>query len=104
MPGEKTQIAKISAYGCRSSRATISIAIPCWILLVSALPVATRGQGFGLTKKTVKLERKMPAVVHLPGPGFDVHAVARERGNEDAAQTLSELLTVEMQKYDKRLE
>ena len=39
-----------------------------------------RAQGFGLTKKTVKLQRKMPASVHLPGPGFDVQVNAHDAG------------------------
>ncbi len=57
-----------------------------------------RAQGFGLTKKTVKLQRKMPAAAHLPGPGFDVQVNARDQGNADAARTLADLLTTQLQK------
>lgn len=63
-----------------------------------------RAQGFGLTKKTVKLQRKMPASVHLPGPGFDVQVNAHDAGNADSARMLSDLLTNELQKYDKKLQ
>jgi hypothetical protein len=63
-----------------------------------------RAQGFGLNKKTVKLQRKMPASVHLPGPGFDVQVNAHDSGNADSARMLSDLLTNELQKYDKKLQ
>ena len=63
-----------------------------------------RAQGFGLNKKTVKLQRKMPAAVHLPGPGFDVQVNAHDAGNADSARMLSDLLTTELQKYDKKLQ
>ena len=63
-----------------------------------------RAQGFGLTKKTIKLQRKMPAAVHLPGPGFDVQVNAHDTGNADSARMLSDLLTNELQKYDKKLQ
>jgi hypothetical protein len=61
-------------------------------------------QGFGLSKKTVKLQRKMPATVHLPGPSFDVKVIAHDSGNADAARMLTDLLTTELQKYDKNLQ
>ena len=63
-----------------------------------------RAQGFGLTRKTIKLQRKMPATVHLPGPGFEVQVNAHDASNADAASMLSELLTTELQKYDKNLQ
>ena len=55
--------------------------------------VGTRAQGFGLSKKTVKLQRKMPATVHLPGAGFDVQVNAHDSSNADAARMLTDLLT-----------
>ncbi len=70
----------------------------------AGLSPAVRAQGFGLTKKTIKLQRKMPAAVHLPGPGFDVQVNAHDAGNADAARMLSDLLTTELQKYDKKLQ
>src|SRR3984957_1310954 len=68
------------------------------------LTVGTHAQGFGLSKKTVKLQRKMPATVHLPGPGFDVQVNAHDSNNADAARMLTDLLTTELQKYDKKLQ
>jgi hypothetical protein len=46
----------------------------------------------------------MPAAVHLPGPGFDVQVNSHDANNADAARMLSDLLTNELQKYDKKLE
>ena len=71
---------------------------------LACLMTGVRAQGFGLSKKTVKLQRKMPATVHLPGPGFDVKVNAHDSGNADAARMLSDLLTNELQKYDKKLQ
>ncbi len=88
-------------------RRLISLCALSLFLLLSYLAgfaTATRAQGFGLTKKTIKLQRKMPAAVHLPGPGFDVQVNAHDSGNADAARMLTDLLTNELQKYDKKLE
>jgi len=71
---------------------------------IGALAEGVHAQGFGLTKKTVKLRRKMPASVHLPGPGFDVQVNAHDASNADSARMLSDLLTNELQKYDKKLQ
>jgi hypothetical protein len=70
----------------------------------AGLVAGARAQGFGLSKKTVKLQRKMPATVHLPGPGFEVQVNAHDSGNADAARMLSDLLTTELQKYDRKLQ
>ncbi len=73
-------------------------------LQFAGLGSRVRAQGFGLTKKTIKLERKMPASVHLPGPGFDVQVTAHDANSADSARMLSDLLTTELQKYDKKLQ
>src|ERR1700728_1445507 len=75
-----------------------------FLFLFSGLTTGVRAQGFGLRKKTNKLQREMPAAVHLPGPGFDVQVNAHDSGNADAARMLTDLLTTELQKYDKKLE
>ena len=79
---------------------------PAAFLLLQLAAAAPRlhAQGFGLTKKTIKLQRKMPATVHLPGPGFEVQASAHDANNADAARMLSDLLTTELQKYDRNLQ
>jgi hypothetical protein len=74
------------------------------LLQLVGLALGARAQGFGLTKKTVKLQRKMPATVHLPGPGFDVQVNAHDPSNADLARMLSDLVTNELQKYDKKLQ
>ena len=60
-------------------------------------------QGFGNGKKTVKLQRKLPAAVHLPGTTINLQATARDSANADVAQSLSDLLATELQKEDKRI-
>ena len=88
----------------RSSLHVCVFSIFSSLFLLSGLTTGARAQGFGLTKKTIKLQRKMPAAVHLPGPGFDVQVNAHDSGNADAARMLTDLLTTELQKYDKKLE
>jgi hypothetical protein len=75
-----------------------------FLVFLSGSAPGVRAQGFGLTKKTVKLQRKMPATVHLPGPGMSVVVTAHDTANADAAHMLSDLLTTELQKYDKKLQ
>ena len=74
------------------------------LLSFAAAAPQIRAQGFGLTKKSIRLQRKMPATVHLPGPGFEVQVNAHDATNADAARMLSDLLTTELQKYDKNLQ
>ena len=81
-----------------------AISIFLFLLQFAAFATGARAQGFGLSKKTVKLQRKMPATVHLPGPGFDVQVNAHDANNADSARMLSDLLTTELQKYDKKLQ
>lgn len=90
----------------RTGRRALSLCIFCLFLFLqfAGLGSRVRAQGFGLTKKTVKLERKMPASVHLPGPGFDVQVTAHDANSADSARMLSDLLTTELQKYDKKLQ
>jgi hypothetical protein len=53
----------------------------CKLLFASLIvlyPALLPGQGFGTIKKTVVLERKLPAAVKLPGNAFDVKATAEK--------------------------
>lgn len=90
----------------RTGRRALSLCTFCLFLFLqfAGLGSRVRAQGFGLTKKTIKLERKMPASVHLPGPGFDVQVTAHDANSADSARMLSDLLTTELQKYDKKLQ
>jgi hypothetical protein len=88
-------------------RRSLSLCVFSIFILLSqfaGLASGVQAQGFGLSKKTVKLQRKMPATVHLPGPGFDVQVNAHDSGNADLARMLSDLLTNDLQKYDKNLQ
>jgi hypothetical protein len=71
---------------------------------MAGLVSGTHAQGFGIAKKTIKLQRKMPAAVQLPGNGFDVKVDTHDTANADAAHMLTDLLTTEMQKYNKKLQ
>jgi hypothetical protein len=46
--------------------------------LILLYPGWLAGQGFGTLKKTIVLERKLPAAVKLPGNSFDVKASAEK--------------------------
>jgi hypothetical protein len=65
------------------------------------------GQNFssGLSgKKKITLHRKLPAAVKLSNiTSFNVSANARAKGQEDVAQSLSDILETEILKNDKRL-
>jgi len=58
------------------------------------------GQGFGKLKKTIVLERKLPAAVKLPGNAFDVRVSAEkpqdpcEKLAADKLQSMVEITTV----------
>jgi hypothetical protein len=90
----------------RTVRRWLSLCILSFALFLHFVAFGARvhAQGFGLTKKTVKLERKMPASVRLPGPNFDVQVTAHDANSADSARMLSDLLTTELQKYDKKLQ
>jgi hypothetical protein len=104
-----TSVAFVAAYKPAQRRvAVLRLPSLCAVALLLCLQLGfagvAYGQGFGLTKKTIKLQRKMPAAVHLPGPGFDVQVNSHDAANADAARMLSDLLTTELQKYDKKLQ
>ena len=57
----------------------------CKLLLASLIvlwPALLPGQGFGSLKKTIVLERKLPAAVKLPGNAFNVKATAEKPQDE----------------------
>jgi hypothetical protein len=60
-------------------------------------------QGFSGAKKTITLQRKLPAVVRLPGTAIDIQPADRNQGNGDVAQALLDMLLVTLQKNDTRL-
>jgi hypothetical protein len=70
------------------------------ICLILLCPAWLAGQGFGTLKKTIVLERKLPAAVKLPGNAFDVTATAEkpldpcEKLAADKLQTMIETTLV----------
>ncbi len=89
--------------GCRS-RSVCVISILFFLSQFAALAAPARAQGFGLTRRTVKLQQKMTALVHLPGPGFEVEVRAHDAGDAALARTLSDMLTNDLQKYGRNLQ
>jgi hypothetical protein len=82
---------------------------PFALLFVCALAWApcslAQSFGGGLSgKKKITLHRKLPAAVKLTSiTSFNVSANARAKGQEDVAQSLSDILETEILKNDKRL-
>jgi tetratricopeptide (TPR) repeat protein len=70
--------------------------------LVTLSVTLARAQEFGAAKEKVTLERKLPALVHLPGKTFKVRATAHA-GASDVAQDLQALLETELLKDDPEL-
>ena len=78
-------------------------ALACCAALLLLQPGITSAQGFGSSKKTITLQRKLPGLIHLPGDGIDIRPVVRDPTQRDLAQALSDLLLVTLQKNDTAL-
>ena len=80
------------------------------LLLASLLvlcPACLPGQGFGKIKKTVVLERKLPAAVKLPGNAFDVKASAEKPQDpceKLAADKLQSMVETSLIRFNSQLE
>jgi RNase H-fold protein (predicted Holliday junction resolvase) len=66
-------------------------------------PVAVRGQGFGTFKKSVVLQRKLPAAVKLPGQKFNVKVTSTNPQYKELSQNLQEIIETELAKYNNQL-
>ncbi len=70
-------------------------------------PALLPGQGFGTLKKTIVLERKLPAAVKLPGNAFDVKGSAekpQDQCQKLAADRLQSLVETSLIRFDSQLE
>jgi len=82
-------------------RARNGLAMAC--LSIAILAAATAGgQGFGTAKERVTLERKLPALVSLPGTTIKVKVTGHD-DQSDLANDLQALLETELLKNDPRL-
>jgi hypothetical protein len=72
-------------------------------LLLAWQSARISAQGFGSSKKTIILQRKLPGLIHMPGAGIDIRPVVRDPTQRDLAQALSDLLLVTLQKNDTSL-
>jgi hypothetical protein len=70
-------------------------------------PALLPGQGFGKLKKTIVLERKLPAAVKLPGNAFDVKASAekpQDACEKLAADKLQSMVETSLIRFNSQLE
>jgi hypothetical protein len=70
-------------------------------------PAWLAGQGFGTLKKTVVLERKLPAAVKLPGNSFDVKTSAEKPQDpceKPAADKLQSMTETSLIRFNSQLE
>ena len=80
------------------------------VLLVSSIvccPALLPGQGFGALKKTVTLERKLPAAVKLTGNAFDVKVSAekpQDQCQKLAADKLQAMVETSLIRFNSQLE
>jgi hypothetical protein len=75
--------------------------------LIVLCPALLPGQGFGKLKKTIVLERKLPAAVKLPGNAFNVK-VSAEKPQDPcgklAADKLQSMIETDLIRFDSHLE
>lgn len=74
---------------------------------VALCPALLSGQGFGAIKKTVTLERKLPAAVKLPGNAFSVKATAEKPQDpceKLAADKLQSMVETSLVRFNSQLE
>jgi len=77
------------------------------ISLIVLCPALLPGQGFGKLKKTIVLERKLPAAVKLPGNAFDVKASAEkplDPCEKLAADKLQSMIETSLIRFNSQLE
>jgi len=75
--------------------------------LLLVMPLVLFGQGFGKLKKTLVLERKLPAAVKLPGNAFDVKVTAQrpqDNCQKLAADKLQSVVETDLIRYNSQLQ
>lgn len=71
------------------------------ILLI--LPPSLGAQGFGKSKQTAVLRRKLPAIFHLKGTAVNVKVIATSSNSQAVAKQLGPLLETALQQNDNRI-
>ena len=79
------------------------VAVSCALLVLTMLPALLSAQGFGGRKKTIVLERKLPAAAKLPGSSFSVKVVAQNPQYMDVAQKLQSVVETQMIRFNSDL-
>jgi hypothetical protein len=80
-----------------------------FIASLALIPFVLGGQGFGGSvaklkkKKTITLERKLPAAIQLPGKAFDVKVTASNPQYHDVAEKLRQMIETELVRFDTEL-
>lgn len=78
---------------------SVLIVFSLWIVFTAGV----LAQEFGASKTVVILDRKLPAVIQLPGTTVDVRIVSRGPAGADLANNLANLTLVQLQKNDNHL-
>ena len=71
--------------------------------VAALLPPLLPAQGFGKSKKTVTLERRLPALVHVTANSYSVKVAARNPQYRDVAEKLQTIVETELAKYNRKL-
>lgn len=73
------------------------------VAVVCLLAASLNAQGFGKFKKTVTVQRKLPAIVELPGNTFDVVVTASDAKNAPLTDKLKAVVETELARYNAKL-
>src|SRR5262245_16370195 len=75
----------------------------CVVFFCILIPAVAPGQGFGGRKKTIVLERKLPAAAKLPGSSFTVKVTAQNPQYMDVAGNLQSVVETQLIRYNSDL-
>jgi len=75
----------------------------CGPVLLIAFAGSAHAQGFGKFKKTITLQRKLPAVATLPGDTYAVTVTAADAKNKPLADKFKAIVETELARYNPKL-
>ena len=70
---------------------------------LALFPAISAGQGFGKIKKSLTLERALPAAVKLPGSSFDVKASAQNKQYADICDKIQATIQTQLIRFNSDL-
>jgi hypothetical protein len=81
----------------------LALLVPYLAVTATSQILGMGKQNFGLSKKTIVLHRKLPAMVHLTGSTFAVQSVSHDGTQAEVSQVLTDILESTLLKNDKNL-